>query len=196
MAARYRVGGRPGVPAARRPGVLVERPSSRSAAAARRCPQRRRSAVLGRPPTMFGNAGRRRHAARRCRLPNRGRRQGTRRGARRGDGLAGGSRQVHRGVVAVAGSFGHAFGDDHVEASRQPRVGVRRLRRRSDQVVADLLLQGVATDCVLCGQALIENTGQRVDIRAGVDRRGADLLGFEPFGGHVTEGPDHAARCG
>ena len=51
-----------------------------------------------------------------------------------------------------------------------------------------LLFQAVTRERTVAGQALIQHTGQRVDIRAGIG-----LAGAEPLRRHVTEGADHPA---
>ena len=55
----------------------------------------------------------------------------------------------------------------------------------------DLLFETLAGKGPAAGQALIEHTGQRINIGAGIDLPGAEALG-----GHVGPGADHRAGAG
>ena len=112
-------------------------------------------------------------------------------GRRRGEaqGAARGLHELAAAVVAVAGILGHPPGQDGVDGTRQ--LGAVRGRERG------LLLQVGVDDRQVrapavrgrSAQALVEQAGQAVLVRAAVERVAADLLG-----GDVVDGAHAAVR--
>ena len=149
----------------------------------RRRIRRRRIAYLR--PRLFGPALRGGHRVRgrdrRCRRTQRDR-------TRDGFPCRGSHFDCRR--IPVGGLLGQS-GGDHLIKGRRDRRAFGGPRRRGHHVPDGDLLERVSRERLLSGQALIEHTGQGVDVRTGVN-----LTGIEPFWCHVGPRADRRAGRG
>ena len=112
-----------------------------------------------------------------------------------GDGIgerrAGRAGQLDGRAIALVGVLGHAAGDHRIQLGCHPWPRNRGPGRRSREVTRDLLLHAVTGERPTGREALIQHTGQCIDVRTGVT-----LAGGKSLRSHIRPRADHVAGGG